>query len=454
MIDFPSNPTVGQQFTAAGVMWTWDGAKWTAQGLSPTFLPLSGGTLTGPLNAPVVSLQNTAGNANPLWGDIGGNARWLVELGDGAPETGNNAGSNFAIVAYSDAAVSLGADFTINRATGVVSASNLSAPQAMGSNRIINGDMRIDQRNSGASGTASGVYTIDRWIYGASQTNRGSWQRGTAGVNLIPVGFGNYLAFVSSSAYTPLAADQFNFQQRIEADMVSDLCWGTANAQPVTLSFWAFSSLTGTFGGSIRNDTGTRSYPFSFNIPAASTWTPIVITIPGDTAGTWVMSGNGEALRVYFDLGAGANFRGTAGAWTAGDLRGVTGAVNVVATNGASFNLTGVKLEIGSVATPFNRKTTAQSLLDCQRYYQRVNAIWSGNATSGAVYSASAQLPSTPRVATTLTGTSAAANGFANAIGTLGGGSPNSGTVIDTRVCSATTTGASFTTTIFADDEL
>ena len=319
MIDFPASPTVGQIFTAGGVTWTWDGSKWTGNGLNVAYLPLIGGTMIGPL-----TLQgNPAGNL------------------DAAPKQ------------YVDV---------------------LSAGYPLGDNRIINGDMRIDQRNGGASGTAIGIYTIDRWVYGGTVVNKGSWARGGAGGQLTALGFGNFLGFVSSSAYTPLAADSFHFQQRIEADMVSDFCWGTPNAQAVTLSFWASCSLTGTFGGSIRNDSATRSYPFTFNIPVASTWTKIVITIPGDTAGTWVMSGNGEALRVYFDLGAGANFRGTAGAWTAGDIRGVTGAVNIVGTNGAALNITGVKLELGGVATPFNRKTTQESLADCQRYCYRVGA--------------------------------------------------------------------------------
>jgi hypothetical protein len=323
-------------------------------------------------------------------------------------------------------------------------------------NRIINGDMRIDQRGvaSGAGGTAAGVYTIDRWVYGASLASKGTWVQGF-GSRLTPLaalGFSYYLGFTSSSAYTPLAADYFGFQQRIEADNITDFAWGTSGAQPATLSFLAFSTLAGTFSGAIRNDTGTRSYPFTFNLPA-SAWTPISLTIPPDTVGTWALAGNNEAIRLFFDLGTGATYRGTAGAWTSADIRGVTGAVSVVAVNGAQFQFTGVKLEIGSVATPFTRKTMAERMADCQRYYQKVNASWSGNATSGGGYSAAAQLPLNPRAAATLTGTSAAANGFANAIGTLGGGGPNL-TVIDTRVCTATTTGGTFTTTIMADSEL
>ena len=145
--------------------------------------------------------------------------------------------------------------------------------------------------------------------------------------------------------------------------MVSDFQWGTANAQPVTLSFWAFSSLTGTFGGSIANYATDRSYPFSYSIPTANTWVKIIVTIPGDTAGTWVMSGNGEApsRTSRSILGRARTYR-AAGAWGAGDIRGVTGAVSVVATNGAAFYLTGVKLEVGSVATPFNRQSLAGKL--------------------------------------------------------------------------------------------
>ena len=399
MIDFPASPTVGQIFTAGGVTWTWDGSKWTGNGLNVAYLPLIGGTMIGAL-----TLQgNPAGNL------------------DAVPKQ------------YVDV---------------------LSAGYPLGDNRIINGDMRIDQRNGGASGTAIGVYTIDRWVYGASQANKGSWQRGGAGGQLTALGFGSFLGFVSSSAYTPLAADQFSFHQRVEADMVSDFCWGTPNAQAVTLSFWASCSLTGTYGGSIRNDSATRSYPFSFSIPVASTWAKIAITIPGDTAGTWVMNGNGEALRVYFDLGAGANFRGTAGAWTgAGDIRGVNGGVNVVATNGAGFNLTGVKLELGSVATPFPRQTMAKSLIDCQRYWQRCNAFFSGNSTTGIQYTAGSLLPVLPRASATLSAINNGANGFPVS-GTLSGGGVTGGTVSDSRVCNATTTGGAFTTLIMADAEL
>ena len=164
------------------------------------------------------------------------------------------------------------------------------------------------------------------------------------------------------------------FAQPIEADAVSDLQWGTAGAQPATLSFWADSSLTGTFSGAIRNAAGTRTYAFTYSIPVASTWTKIAITIPGDTAGTWVMSGNAAALTLDFDLGSGVNFRGAANAWASAGYIGVTGTQSVLSVNGAVLAVTGVKLEIGNVATPYNRQSLAKSMADCQRYYQFVNA--------------------------------------------------------------------------------
>ena len=247
----------------------------------------------------------------------------------------------------------------------------ISAPIFMGDNRIINGDMRIDQRNGGATGTAVG-YTIDRWQFAASLATKGTWQQGIANG---PPGFGKFLAFASNSAYAPVAADYFGFLQAIEADMVTDFQWGSVNAQPVTLSFWAVSNLSGTFSGSISNVAVNRSYVFTYSL-VANTWTKVVITIPGDTGGTWVMAGNAGSMRVNFCFGVGTTYAGPAGAWSSNYYLGATGTTNVVGSATGQFNLTGVKLEIGSVATPFNRQTMAKSLSDCLRYYQVITPMY------------------------------------------------------------------------------
>ena len=237
-------------------------------------------------------------------------------------------------------------------------------------NRIINGDMRIDQRNSGASSSNAGAYTVDRWKYGASQSGKFTWQQ-SAGAVTPPPGYNYYLGFTSSSAYTVLATDYFNVWQSIEGYNIADLAWGTANAKTITVSFWVYSSLTGTFGGAITNSASNRSYPFSYTISTANTWSQKFITINGDTSGTWA-STNGGGLYLIFSLGTGSNYQGTAGAWVGADRETVTGETQVVSTSGATWYITGVQLETGSIATPFERRPFGMELALCQRYYHRV----------------------------------------------------------------------------------
>ena len=246
-------------------------------------------------------------------------------------------------------------------------------------NRIINGDMRIDQRNAGASvtNTASLTYTLDRWQYYASQASKFTTQQNQGSVTP-PTGFTNYLGITSSSAYTVGAGDYFILQQCIEGYNSSDLNWGTANAKTVTLSFLAYSSLTGTFGGAVRAYNGAYSYPFTYSIPVANTWTQISITVAGPTSGTFVTT-NGGNICVCFGLGVGSTYNGTAGSWSANTYFSATGATSVVGTNGATWYVTGVQLEIGTSATPFERRLYNQELANCQRYYYKMQASSVGN---------------------------------------------------------------------------
>ena len=232
-------------------------------------------------------------------------------------------------------------------------------------NRIINGDMRIDQRNAGASGSAGG-YTVDRWAYFQTVGSKGSWQQ-NAGAVTPPAGFTNYWGFTSSSAYSVGSGDLFVIRQFIEGYNVADLSFGTANAKTVTISFWVRSSLTGTFGGSLLSGTEARSYPFTYTISSANTWEQKTITIAGDTTGTWATN-NTAGMELAFGLGAGSSYSGTAGAWASASAFTATGATSVVGTNGATFYITGVQLEIGTSATPFERRLYNQELANCQRY--------------------------------------------------------------------------------------
>jgi hypothetical protein len=240
-------------------------------------------------------------------------------------------------------------------------------------NRIINGAMVIDQRNAGASVTATGGgYTIDRWVSGSNQSSKYTVQQ-NAGSVTPPVGFSKYLGVTSSSAYSVTSGDYFFQEQDIEGFNVADLGWGTANAKTVTLSFWVRSSLTGTFGGALENNAQDRSYPFTYTISAANTWEQKSITIAGDTSGTWLTT-NGVGIRVYFGLGVGSTYSGTAGSWSGNLYVSATGATSVVGTNGATFYLTGVQLEAGSTATSFDYRHYGNELALCQRYAYRVGA--------------------------------------------------------------------------------
>ena len=250
-------------------------------------------------------------------------------------------------------------------------------------NRLINSDMRIDQRNSGAAvtiNTTTQNFSVDRW-YGTGESTDGVYTlRQNAGSVTPPTGFTNYLGATVTTADASIGATQlYRIEQRIEGFNVADLGWGTANAAPVTLSFWVRSSLTGTMGGSIFNSDGSRSYPFTYTINAANTWERETITIAGDTSGTWLTT-NGIGLFISLSLGAGSSRLGTAGAWAGSFLVGATGQTQIIGTNGATFYITGVQLEKGSTATSFDYLDYGRSLAQCQRY---LPAVTFDSATSG-----------------------------------------------------------------------
>jgi len=264
-------------------------------------------------------------------------------------------------------------------------------------NRIINGAMVIDQRNAGASvSPAASVYTLDRWqaVMNAASAKYSVQQTPSATesgfATRVGAGFQSYLAVTSLSAYTVGAGEIMAVQQIVEGFNIADLAWGTANAKTVTLSFWVYSSLTGTFGGAIRQGSGARSYPYSYTISAANTWEQKTITIAGDTSGTYA-SGNTAGLIISWGFGVGATYSGTAGSWASANYVTATGATSVVGTNGATFYITGVQLEKGSTATSFDYRSIGTELALCQRYFyktfpQQVAVVQNSGTAQGAIY--------------------------------------------------------------------
>ena len=237
-------------------------------------------------------------------------------------------------------------------------------------NRIINGAMVIDQRNAGASITANNTtFSVDRFKMLASVASKFTSQQ-NAGSVTPPTGFINYAGYTSSSAYSVGAAEVFAVQQNIEGLNIFDFEWGTASAQPITLSFWVRASLTGTYSVVFKNSAANRSYVASYTVSASNTWEQKTITIAGDTSGTWLTT-SGIGLRLYFTLAAGSTQVGSAGSWQAADLYGVTGGISVVGTNGATFYITGVQLEKGSTATSFDYRPYGTEFDLVQRYFQK-----------------------------------------------------------------------------------
>ena len=315
-------------------------------------------------------------------------------------------------------------------------------------NRIINGAMVIDQRNAGGSITPTTLYStygLDRWatVYGTA--SKFSVQQ----VSTAPVEFTYSQKITSAGAYSVPAGEIYTLNQYIEGYNIADLAWGTGSAKPVTLSFWVYSSLTGTFGGAINNgDTNNRAYPFSYTISAANTWEQKTITILGDTTGTWTTT-NASALTLRFGLGVGSTYSGTANIWQAGVYYAPTGSTNILGTSGATWYVTGVQLEKGSQATAFDWRPYTTELQLCQRYcmaWRQVSVqtyLATGQAYGATVALFTLPLPVTPRIPpTSLTVSSAADYGALGA-----GGSASTGSSITINSASVAALGVNYTAT-------
>ena len=289
---------------------------------------------------------------------------------------------------------------------GTMTASgNFVPPYSFFRNRVINGNMAIDQRFNGAVQTATVLntltYVIDRWAYqvsAASKFTLAQYAMSTTPANTVSYPFTNYLGAISLSAYTPATSDFFYVEQPIEGSNTSDLGWGTINAENVTLSFYVYASASGTYSGAVTNNAKTRSYPFSFTVATPATWARVVVTIPGDQTGAWLQNSTGAGIRVRFNLGAGSTFTGASGAWASANYVGANATVGIVATSAAFIYITGVQLEDGSVATPYEEPLEAVQLVNCLRYYQKSfpqtvaaaqNAGLTGALTFGQIVAAS-----------------------------------------------------------------
>jgi len=235
-------------------------------------------------------------------------------------------------------------------------------------NLVINGEMQVSQRvGTTATATANGSYLIDRF----STYVNGGGAYTVQQVTDTPAGFKNAAKVTITTADSSLAAgDYYVMQYRAEGVDIAHLNCGTSDAETVTLSFWVKSSLTGNFGGAMRNGAADRNYPYLYNIAQANTWEKKSITLTLDTTGTWLTT-TGQGLVFMWDFGSGTNFQGTADQWQAGNFHSAASQVKLIATNSSTWYVTGVQLETGSTATDFEHKSFGEELSLCQRYYEK-----------------------------------------------------------------------------------
>jgi hypothetical protein len=242
-------------------------------------------------------------------------------------------------------------------------------------NKIINGAMVIDQRNAGASfsvgASGSREYCVDR--FGGARPGSGVAFNLQQVANA-PTGFITSLQATVPTGAVPSGTQLSFVGHAVEGANMADLAWGSGGAKDITLSFWVKSSVTGLFPLVLSNNGHVRAYGATYTISAADTWEYKTVTIPGDTSGTWLTT-SGIGVQIAWGLGGAGAARTVSLGWqntsSPGSSVGViAGTVNLVETTGATWQITGVQLEAGTVATPFEHRSFGQELALCMRYYQ------------------------------------------------------------------------------------
>lgn len=282
-------------------------------------------------------------------------------------------------------------------------------------NRIINGAMTIAQYGTStalAAGSSNG-FAADRFRGFNVGTGACSIIQATNAPSSI-YGFINSVQIDVTTADTSIAAGElYIIRQTIEGLNITDLAWGTANAKTMTLSFWVSSPKTGTHFVAFKNQAQDRCYAASYTVSVADTWEQKTITVAGDTSGTWLTTNSG-GIQVVWALAVGSTFQtATANVWAAGDGYATSAQVNVMDSTANNFYITGVQLEAGTTASPFEYRQYGTELALCQRYcvlYAQggtgsQEVIGAGMAWTSSNYWCAARMPVTMRSAPTMSAT-------------------------------------------------
>jgi hypothetical protein len=240
-------------------------------------------------------------------------------------------------------------------------------------NMVINGAMQIWQRGTASTTVTSPMLLADRMNCRAQEGSTHTVERSTDVPTTGEASFTNSLKFTVGSTAGTISSSTGNnyFDYRIEGYDSARVRMGTSLAKTVTVSFWVKASVTGAYGFTLAQDTAT-CYATSYTVNSANTWEKKTITIPGTNSGTWNKT-NGSGIRLFWNWGAGSNYTASSVGWATADDRGgydAGSAVQLVANANATWFITGIQLELGSSATPFEHRSYAEELARCQRYYE------------------------------------------------------------------------------------
>ena len=237
-------------------------------------------------------------------------------------------------------------------------------------NLLINGDFKVSQRGTSFTGLSNAnAYTCDRWKWEGSGNMAVTIEQSADAPNY----FDKSIKVTVTTAESSIAATEFNqLLYQIEGQDIAPLAYGTGDAKPMVFSFWVKSSVTGSFPFSVQNQNGSRVFPSRYTVNSANTWEYKTISIAGDIGGTWNTSGTALGLRFTFLWVSGSSYTGgiADGGWKA-----TSSYVNLTSTYTAPINtanatlqITGIQLELGKVATPFEHRSYGEELALCQRY--------------------------------------------------------------------------------------
>jgi len=417
---FPSSPAPNDTYTVGQRTWTWNGSIWelsadTIGAATVTASELASNAVTTAKIADENVTTAKLANSNVTAAKIASDAVTEAKIASNAVTEAKIANSSITTAKIAAGAVEE-SDIASSAVTEAKIASNAVTTGKLGTdvqlgyrNVIINGAMQVAQRGtSTASITSTGYFTTDRYALGI--ITLGTWTQSTE--NDAPTGSGlrkSTKVLCTTADASPGFGDLIYFQQSIEGQNVQNFAKGTSSAKQFTLSFWVKSNVTGTYVAELYDIDNTRSVSATYSVSASATWEKKTITFPADTTGAFD-NDNGGSLSLNLWLGAGSGYSGGTLATTWASVTAANraaGQTNLAAATNNYWQITGIQLEAGSVATPFEFEDYGVTLRKCQRYYYRVGgesayqSFGLGSAKSTTVVAFPVPNPVTMRTAPT-----------------------------------------------------